>query len=55
MEEARLSDRLRTDNGWRDVLIYTRTGPGTVDPIRKLDEYYGARKSWQKERVEQGR
>ncbi len=55
VEEARLRDRLRTDNGWTDILIYTRTAPGTVSPVRKLDDYYGARKSWQKERVEQGR
>ncbi len=50
-EEARLKDRLRTEEGWTDLVILVRTQPGDVTPARKEAEYYGARKEWQNEEI----
>ena len=54
-EEARLKDRLRSDPGWIDLLIYARTIPEVVAPFQHIDAYYGTRKPWQAERVDQGK
>ena len=50
-EEARLKDRLRADEGWLDVLLYARTMEEDTLPYRPIDDYYGTRKTWQKERL----
>ena len=50
-QEARLKDRLRVDDGWMDVLTYSRTVDGDVPPYRPIDDYYGTRKTWQHARV----
>ncbi len=50
-KEARLADRLRTDEGWMDVLLYARRTDADESPHRPIDDYYGTRKTWQKERL----
>ena len=50
-EEARLKDRLRSGEGFTDLLIYARTSRQTVEPFRRIDHYYGTRKQWQRERA----
>lgn len=51
MEEARLKDRLRGNAGWMDVLIYTKTIDCDAAPYRQIDDFYGTRKAWQRERL----
>lgn len=51
-EEARLRNRLRDGDGFLDVLIYTRSlETNTVPPFHEQAHYYGNRKPWQAERV----
>ena len=50
-EEARLKDRLRLTEGYADLLIFGKTITETVEPFREVDDYYGTRKKWQRERV----
>lgn len=52
-KEAQLKDRLRTEQGWMDILIYTQTNPEIVAPFRDIDAYYGTKKQWQVERIDQ--
>jgi len=54
-EEARLKDRLCTEDGWMDTVIYTQTIPKILAPFREIDAYYGTRKQWQIERIDQGK
>jgi len=54
-EEARLRDRLQSEDGPMDMLIYTRILPGAVDALRNQGDYYGGRKPWQDERIAAGR
>lgn len=50
-EEARMRNRLRDGERWRDLLIYTRHLSADVPPQRNQEDYYGARKMWQVERI----
>ncbi len=50
-EEACLKDRLRSREGYTDLLIYSKTLAEKTEPYRKIDDYYGTRKEWQWERV----
>lgn len=50
-EEGRLPNRLRTDRGWSDLLIYGKTFTASSDPVRPSESYYGLRKGWQEEKV----
>lgn len=54
-EEARLRDRLQSEDGPMDMLIYTRILPGAVHPLRNQGDYYGGRRPWQEERIAAGR
>ena len=54
-EEAGLKERLRTEDRWMDTVIYTRTIPKILAPFREIDAYYGTRKQWQVERIDQGK
>ena len=50
-EEARLRNRLRNGDGFLDVLLYTRSLADTTPPLQEQAHYYGNRKPWQAERV----
>jgi L-amino acid N-acyltransferase YncA len=50
-EEGRLRNRLRSEDKWMDLLIYTLSLPGAVRPSRNEGDYYGARRPWQTERI----
>ena len=49
-QEARLRDRLRVEDSWADLLVYTRSVPGGGDPWRQRSDYYGGKQPWQAER-----
>ena len=53
-EGARLRDRLRDGEGWRDLLVYEMSVPSTAPPLRGQGEYYGGRTPWQAERIASG-
>ena len=52
LEEARLRERLRNEEEWVDLLIYTLALPGAAKSLRGPGDYYGGRKTWQVERVD---
>ena len=52
VEEARLRDRLRVDDGYADLLLYTRRLPGSSAPRRRESDFYGTRKEWQNARIQ---
>ena len=49
--EARLRNRLRNEDKWMDLLVYTLSLPGAARPLRSQGDYYGGRKPWQAERI----
>ena len=49
-EEARLRNRLRDEDNWMDLLIYTLS-LDAPRPLRSPGDYYGNRKPWQEKRV----
>ncbi|MDP7253946.1 MAG: hypothetical protein QGF00_30375, partial [Planctomycetota bacterium] len=50
-EEARLRNRLRSADGWMDLMVYTVILPDNPPPLSPQETYYGSRQNWQSERV----
>jgi L-amino acid N-acyltransferase YncA len=50
-DEARLRERLREGQRWRDLLVFSRVLPGAGHPVRDQADYYSGRRAWQEERI----
>jgi GNAT superfamily N-acetyltransferase len=50
-ERLRDGDRSEATQGWRDMLVFSRTMPGAGRPVRDPGDYYGARRDWQEQRI----
>jgi len=52
LEEARLDSRFRDDDGFIDMLIYSRKLVGNPSPVWDVGNYYGGRTSWIRDRLD---
>ncbi len=49
--EAQLRNRLRGEDGWEDILIYTRHVADEAATLWETGDYYAGRNRWQRERI----